>query len=196
MDAANILKPMLARGDLQLIGATTIEEYRKYIEKDAALERRFTPVTVDEPKEKDAIAILKGLRERYESHHGIAISDEAIEAAVQLSVRYIPDRFLPDKAIDLIDEAAARARICGAESDEVKAISVEILTVEEALAHAKRTYNDEAVARIEKELVRLNEKKEALLRAQSLARLPDAVSISYPPSLQMLNPQLTLKAFR
>ncbi|MBO5334751.1 MAG: ATP-dependent Clp protease ATP-binding subunit [Clostridia bacterium] len=173
MDAANILKPMLARGDLQLIGATTIEEYRKYIEKDAALERRFTPVTVDEPKEKDAIAILKGLRERYESHHGIAISDEAIEAAVQLSVRYIPDRFLPDKAIDLIDEAAARARICGAESDEVKAISVEILTVEEALAHAKRTYNDEAVARIEKELVRLNEKKEALLRAQSLARLPD-----------------------
>ena len=173
MDAANILKPMLARGDLQLIGATTIEEYRKYIEKDAALERRFTPVTVDEPKEKDAIRILQGLRPRYEAHHGIAISDDAIEAAVQLSVRYIPERFLPDKAIDLIDEAAARARICGAESDEVRSISVEILTVEESLAHAKRTYNEDAAARIEKELARLKERKETLLRAQSLVRLSD-----------------------
>ncbi len=111
MDAANILKPLLARGDLQVIGATTIEEYRKYIEKDAALERRFTPVYVEEPKEADAITILKGLRVKYEEHHGIVITDEAVEAAVKLSSRYITDRFLPDKAIDLIDEAAAQVRI-------------------------------------------------------------------------------------
>ena len=111
MDAANILKPMLARGDLQVIGATTIEEYRKYIEKDSALERRFTPVYVEEPSEADAIKILQGLRSKYEEHHGIVITDEAIEAAVKLSSRYITDRFLPDKAIDLIDEAAAHVRI-------------------------------------------------------------------------------------
>ncbi len=111
MDAANIVKPLLARGDLQLIGATTVEEYRKYIEKDAALERRFTPVHVDEPSEKDAIAILKGVRGKYEEHHDIVITDEAVEAAVQLSSRYITDRFLPDKAVDLIDEAAAKVRI-------------------------------------------------------------------------------------
>lgn len=111
MNAANILKPLLARGDLQLIGATTIEEYRKYIEKDSALERRFTPVYVEEPSEAEAITILKGLRPKYEEHHGIAITDEAIEAAVKMSARYITDRFLPDKAIDLIDEAAARVRI-------------------------------------------------------------------------------------
>ena len=111
MDAANILKPLLARGDLQVIGATTIEEYRKYIEKDSALERRFTPVYVEEPSEADAVSILKGLRSKYEEHHGVVITDEAIEAAVKLSTRYIPDRFLPDKAIDLIDEAAARVRI-------------------------------------------------------------------------------------
>ena len=111
MDAANILKPMLARGDLQVIGATTIEEYRKYIEKDSALERRFTPVQVDEPSQEDTVAILKGLRPKYEQHHNIVITDEAIEAAVQLSTRYITDRFLPVKAIDLIDEAAAKVRI-------------------------------------------------------------------------------------
>ncbi len=111
MDAANVLKPLLARGDLQLVGATTIEEYRKYIEKDGALERRFTPVYVEEPAEGDAVAILKGLRPKYEEHHGIVITDEAVEAAVKLSSRYITDRFLPDKAIDLIDEAAAQVRI-------------------------------------------------------------------------------------
>ncbi len=111
MDAANILKPLLARGDLQLVGATTVEEYRKYIEKDSALERRFTPVYVEEPSEKDAIAILQGLRAKYEEHHGVVITDEAIETAVKLSTRYITDRFLPDKAIDLVDEAAARVRI-------------------------------------------------------------------------------------
>ncbi|MDE7168144.1 MAG: ATP-dependent Clp protease ATP-binding subunit [Clostridia bacterium] len=121
MDAANILKPMLARGELQTIGATTLEEYRKYIEKDAALERRFTPVQVDEPTVDDAIAILRGLRDKYEAHHKVVITDEAIIAAATLSHRYITDRFLPDKAIDLIDEAASRARLNSLNSpDEVR----------------------------------------------------------------------------
>ena len=111
IDAANILKPALSRGEIQVVGATTLEEYRKYIEKDAALERRFQPVRVAEPTPEQARAILRGLRRRYEEHHGLAISDEAIDAAVELSQRYLPDRFLPDKAIDLIDEGAARMRV-------------------------------------------------------------------------------------
>ena len=111
MDAANILKPMLARGELQTVGATTLDEYRKYIEKDPALERRFTPVEVPEPSEPDCIAILKGLRDKYEAHHGVKITDSAIDSAVKLSSRYIADRYLPDKAIDLIDEAASRAKL-------------------------------------------------------------------------------------
>ena len=111
MDAANILKPMLARGELQTIGATTIDEYRKYIEKDPALERRFTPVDVEQPSVAETIEILRGLRDKYEAHHKVAISDDAIVAAASLSDRYITDRFLPDKAIDLIDEAASRARL-------------------------------------------------------------------------------------
>lgn len=121
MDAANILKPMLARGELQTIGATTLEEYRKYIEKDAALERRFTPVQVDEPSVEDTVEILRGLRDKYEAHHKVVITDEAIIAAATLSDRYITDRFLPDKAIDLIDEAASRAKLDSFNSpDEVK----------------------------------------------------------------------------
>ncbi len=111
MDASNILKPMLARGELQTVGATTIEEYRKFIEKDSALERRFTPVIVDQPSVEDTITILHGLKDKYEAHHGVVITDEAIEAAAKLSDRYITDRFLPDKAIDLIDEAASRKRL-------------------------------------------------------------------------------------
>lgn len=111
VDAANILKPSLARGELQVIGATTIEEYRKHIEKDAALERRFQPITVGEPTEEEAVEILKGLRDKYEAHHKVKITDEAISAAVKLSTRYIGDRYLPDKAIDLIDEAASRVRL-------------------------------------------------------------------------------------
>ena len=111
MDASNILKPMLARGEMQTIGATTLEEYRKYIEKDSALERRFTPVTVDQPSVEDTIVILRGLKDKYEAHHNVVITDEAIEAAAKLSDRYITDRFLPDKAIDLIDEAASRERL-------------------------------------------------------------------------------------
>ena len=111
VDAANILKPALARGEIQVIGATTLDEYRKYIEKDAALERRFQPVTVNEPSPEDAVEILKGLRDRYEAHHGVKISDEAIQSAVKLSVRYVSGRYLPDKAIDLIDEACSRVRM-------------------------------------------------------------------------------------
>ena len=110
IDASNILKPALARGEIQIMGATTITEYRKYVEKDAALERRFQPVTVEEPGEEQTVTILKGLRGKYEAHHHVKITDEAVEAAVRLSARYINDRFLPDKAIDLMDEAAARVR--------------------------------------------------------------------------------------
>ena len=113
MDASNILKPSLSRGEIQLIGATTIEEYRKYIEKDPALERRFQPVMVEEPGEEDTLEILKGIRPYYEQHHGVKISDEALESAVRLSKRYVNDRFLPDKAIDLMDEAASRKQLRG-----------------------------------------------------------------------------------
>ena len=118
MDASNILKPSLARGELQLIGATTIAEYRKYIEKDAALERRFQPITVEEPDEKQCEKILKGLRERYETHHHVQITDDALQAAVSLSARYISDRFLPDKAIDVIDEACAKVSLSGFKTPE------------------------------------------------------------------------------
>jgi ATP-dependent Clp protease ATP-binding subunit ClpB len=111
MDAANILKPALARGELRCIGATTLDEYRKHIEKDAALERRFQPVYVGEPTVEDTISILRGLKEKYEVHHGVRIKDAALVAAAQLSSRYIADRFLPDKAIDLVDEAASKLRI-------------------------------------------------------------------------------------
>ena len=142
IDAANILKPLLARGEIQLVGATTLNEYRKFIEKDAALERRFSPVTVNEPSEKDTILILKGIRDKYEAHHNVKITDEAIESAVQLSVRYVNDRFLPDKAIDLIDEAASRARLrTFTEPDNLKKLQEDIEKVknekEEAVINQK-----------------------------------------------------------
>src|SRR5690606_24434781 len=111
IDASNILKPALSRGEIQCIGATTLDEYRKYIEKDAALERRFQPIMVDEPSVEETMQILHGLRDRYEAHHRVVITDEAIEAAVKMSDRYISDRFLPDKAIDLIDEASSKVRL-------------------------------------------------------------------------------------
>ena len=127
IDAANILKPLLARGEIQLVGATTLNEYRKFIEKDAALERRFSPVTVNEPSEKDTIKILRGIRDKYEAHHNVKITDEAIEAAVKLSIRYVTDRFLPDKAIDLIDEASSKARLrTYTEPDSLKELQEEI----------------------------------------------------------------------
>lgn len=132
IDASNILKPAMARGEIQIIGATTIAEYRKYVEKDAALERRFQPVTVEEPTEEETEAILQGIKECYEKHHGITISDEAVHAAVTMSQRYIADRFLPDKAIDLVDEAAARLRLM-----EVKAPD-QMLTLEEECKEAAR----------------------------------------------------------
>lgn len=141
MDASNILKPMLARGEVQVIGATTLDEYRKYIEKDSALERRFQPVTVGEPSEEDAVQILYGLRSVYEDHHKVKISDDAIEEAVRLSIRYIMDRFLPDKAIDLIDEAASRLRInVGTSSNKTQ-----IAELKEQLAQAE-TDTEKAVA--------------------------------------------------
>ena len=132
IDAANILKPSLARGELQVVGATTLDEYRKNIEKDSALERRFQPVLVGEPSEEDAELILKGLREKYESHHKVQITDEAITAAVKLSARYIADRFLPDKAIDLIDEAASRVRLNSSTApDDIKELEAEIKKITE-----------------------------------------------------------------
>ncbi|WP_124067549.1 ATP-dependent Clp protease ATP-binding subunit [Clostridium sp. E02] len=132
IDASNILKPSLARGELQLIGATTLEEYRKYIEKDSALERRFQPVTVEEPSEKAAIEILRGLKGRYEDHHRVTITDEAVKASVTLSSRYISDRFLPDKAIDVIDEASSKIRLTMyTEPGEIKELEAEIDTLED-----------------------------------------------------------------
>ena len=137
LDASNILKPALARGDVQVIGATTIEEYRKYIEKDAALERRFQPVKVEEPTEEESIEILKGLRKLYEKHHHVQITDEGVEASVRLSARYVNDRFLPDKAIDLMDEAAAKARLGMMHgSDEMMQLNREIHQTELDMEHA------------------------------------------------------------
>ena len=161
MDAANILKPLLARGEIQLIGATTLNEYRKYIEKDAALERRFSPVIVNEPSEKDSIKILKGIRDKYEAHHGVKISDEAIEAAVKMSVRYINDRFLPDKAIDLIDEAASRAKLkTYTEPDSLKKLSEKIEDVEQEKEEAVKIQKFEKAASLRDKQKELKEKYE------------------------------------
>ena len=140
LDASNILKPSLSRGELQIIGATTLEEYRKYIEKDAALERRFQPVTVEEPSEEEAYEILKGLRPYYERHHKVEILDEALEAAVKMSVRYINDRFLPDKAIDLIDEAASKVQLSGYQaSSEIEDLSRELQEILQEKERAIKT---------------------------------------------------------
>ena len=157
MDAANILKPMLSRGELQTIGATTIDEYRKYIEKDAALERRFQPIMVDAPSTEETVEILKGLRDKYESHHGVSIPDDAIMAAVSLSDRYITDRFLPDKAIDLIDEAASRVRLDSYNSPaEAKQKENELATLTAQKNEAKRRDDFERALKINKEIERVN----------------------------------------
>lgn len=157
MDAANILKPMLSRGELQTIGATTIDEYRKYIEKDAALERRFQPIMVDAPSTEETVEILKGLRDKYESHHGVSIPDDAIMAAVSLSDRYITDRFLPDKAIDLIDEAASRVRLDSYNSPaEAKQKENELATLTAQKNEAKRRDDLERAIKINKEIERVN----------------------------------------
>ena len=161
IDAANILKPLLARGEIQLIGATTLNEYRKYIEKDAALERRFSPVTVNEPSEKDTIKILKGIRDKYEAHHGVKISDEAIDAAVKMSIRYINDRYLPDKAIDLIDEAASRAKLKSyTEPDALRKLEEEIEEVEKDKEEAVRIQKFEKAASLRDKQKELKEKYE------------------------------------
>lgn len=166
MDAGNLLKPMMARGELRCIGATTLDEYRKYIEKDAALERRFQQVYVDQPSVEDTISILRGLKERYEVHHGVKISDNALVAAATLSTRYISDRFLPDKAIDLMDEAAARLKMeITSKPEELDEIDRKVLQLEmERLSVNKDTSNSarERLQKIEKELADLKEEQRAL----------------------------------
>ncbi len=168
MDAANILKPALARGELHCIGATTLDEYKKYIEKDAALERRFQPVLVAEPNEEDSISILRGLKERYEVHHGVRITDGAIVAAVQLSNRYISDRFLPDKAIDLIDESASRLRIeIDSMPEELDILERKIKQLEIEKVALQREKDDASVKRLED----LNEELAELTEERSEIRL-------------------------
>ena len=160
-DAANILKPALARGDFQVIGATTIDEYRKHIEKDAALERRFQPVMVGEPTVQEAAAILKGLRDRYEAHHKVKITDEAIEAAVELSSRYISDRYLPDKAIDLIDEAASRVRLrCYTVPDDLQQLEEKSKELEQEKAAAVNSQDFERAASLRDEVRHLKQQLE------------------------------------
>ena len=166
IDAANILKPLLARSEVQIVGATTLNEYRKYIEKDSALERRFQPVTVDEPNIEDSINILKGLRDKYEAHHNVKITDEAIESAVKLSSRYINDRFLPDKAIDLIDEAASKVRLkTYTEPDKIKKLEekIEKLSKEKEEAIAVQDFEKAAELRDKehKEKAKLEKEKHA-----------------------------------
>lgn len=166
MDAGNLLKPMLARGELHCIGATTLDEYRKHIEKDAALERRFQPVLVDQPSVEDTISILRGLKERYEIHHGVRIKDSALVAAAVLSNRYITDRFLPDKAIDLVDEAAAKLRTeidsMPAELDESSRRVMQLQIEREALKKEKDSASRERLQKLEKELANLKEQGDAL----------------------------------
>ena len=160
-DAANILKPCLVKGDMQVIGATTIEEYRKYIEKDTALERRFQPVTVGEPTEEEAIAILMGLRDKYEAHHKVKITDDAIKAAVNLSVRYISDRYLPDKAIDLIDEAASKVRLKAfTPPEDLKQMEDELIRLKEEKSSCINEQDFEGAAKIRDKEKQLSQKLE------------------------------------
>jgi ATP-dependent Clp protease ATP-binding subunit ClpB len=192
MDASNMLKPLLARGELHTIGATTLDEYRKYIEKDAALERRFQPVYVDEPSVEDSISILRGLKERYEVHHGVRITDPAVIAAATLSDRYISDRFLPDKAIDLIDEAASRLRMqIDSKPTELDEVDREIMQLEierEALKKEKDKASQDRLAKLEEELANLKEQstelatrwegeKSAIEQVQSIKEEMDQVRV-------------------
>jgi ATP-dependent Clp protease ATP-binding subunit ClpB len=182
LDASNMLKPMLARGELHTIGATTLDEYRKHIEKDAALERRFQPVTVGEPTVEDTISILRGLREKYEIHHGVKFRDSALVAAAVLSHRYITDRFLPDKAIDLVDEAASRLRMeidsMPAELDEVHRRIMQLEIERAALGKETDKASVERLAKLEKELADLKEEQTRLGRTGSRRRRPSRVGAS------------------
>jgi len=161
VDAANMLKPALARGELRAIGATTIDEYRKHIEKDPALERRFQPVLIDEPSVADTISILRGLKERYEVHHGVRITDGAIVAAAELSSRYISDRFLPDKAIDLVDEAASKLRIeidsMPEELDDVERKIKQLEIEREAIKRERDDGSKDRLAVIEQDIAEQNQ---------------------------------------
>src|SRR5471030_2957589 len=187
MDAGNLLKPLLARGELHMIGATTLDEYRTYIEKDAALERRFQPVLVDQPSVEDAISILRGLRERYEVHHGVRIKDSALVAAAIMSNRYITDRFLPDKAIDLMDEAAAKLRTeidsMPAELDESSRRVLQLQMESMALAKENDAASKERLVKVEAELSELHEESDALKARWQLEK--DAVQ-----SLRTLREQI------
>src|SRR5699024_5797971 len=173
IDASNILKPALARGELQLIGATTSNEYQKYIEKDTALERRFAKVYVEEPSAKDSVKILDGLRPRYEQHHGLTISDEAVEAAVRLSTRYLTNRFLPDKAIDLMDEASAKVRIHNVSKNN---------KLEELTDQSMKLINDKNNAILDQDFEKAAKIREEEQNVQAqLARLKDKKSTSKKP---------------
>ncbi len=179
IDASNIMKPSLARGEIQLIGATTIAEYRKYIEKDAALERRFQPVTVEEPTEEEAVRILEGIKGKYEDHHHVVITPEAIEAAVRLSSRYINDRNLPDKAIDLIDEAAASARLHALDvPDKAKEISDRIREMDQEMERAIRMEAFDQMAEIKKQQDVLVKKQERLMKKREKQESGSTLSIS------------------
>ena len=178
IDASNIMKPSLARGEIQLIGATTIAEYRKYIEKDAALERRFQPVTVEEPTEEEAVRILEGIKGKYEAHHHVTITPEAVEAAVRLSSRYINDRNLPDKAIDLIDEAAASARLHAMDApDKAKEISDKIRELDWEMEKAIRVEAFAQMAEIKKKQDALVKKQERLLKKREKREEENTLSI-------------------
>ena len=179
IDAANILKPLLARGEIQLIGATTIEEYRKYIEKDSALERRFSPVNVEQPSEKETIEILKGIRDKYEAHHNVKITDEAIETAVKLSSRYITDRFLPDKAIDLIDESASQVRMkLYNEPDEIKMLQEKIDIIMKEKEEAIYNQEFEKAATIRDEEKELKDRLEKSLNLWRKKKTKDIIEIT------------------
>ena len=178
IDASNIMKPSLARGEIQLIGATTIAEYRKYIEKDAALERRFQPVTVEEPTEEEAVRILEGIKGKYEDHHHVQITPEAIEAAVRLSSRYINDRNLPDKAIDLIDEASASARLSALDApDKAKEIADRIHEMDQEMERAIRMEAFDQMAEIKKKQDALVKKQERLLKKREKREEENTLSI-------------------
>lgn len=178
IDASNIMKPSLARGEIQLIGATTIAEYRKYIEKDAALERRFQPVTVEEPTEEEAVRILEGIKGKYEAHHHVTITPEAVEAAVRLSSRYINDRNLPDKAIDLMDEAAASARLHALDvPDKIREISDKILEMDQEMERAIRMEAFAQMAEIKMQQDALMKKKERLLKKRAKREEENTLSI-------------------
>ena len=182
MDASNLLKPMLARGELHCIGATTLDEYRKYVEKDRALERRFQPVTVDQPSVEDTISILRGLRERYELHHGVRIKDGALVTAAVLSHRYITDRFLPDKAIDLVDEAASKLRTeidsMPTELDQASRQVMQLEIEREALRKEKDNASRERLAKLENELANLKEEANKLKARWEMEKAPSPACAS------------------